>query len=171
MRLCSGVTWQLGARVARSADVRNYQESAVFEFSLTDTRGQLPEQTHVQRICERAGGIMTPVRGGAAALGCNGGGRSRGAGSHVWGTWVYGKHTLARHCGRLAETLGSLALRMCTQTRRGCPTVSCRQAEHGSVRDNSPVAVLYVSLCPIFILLPSRGRVIQMQALLGRTHC
>ncbi|GLC45665.1 hypothetical protein PLESTM_001763700 [Pleodorina starrii] len=41
------------------ADVRTHQESAMFEFTITDTRGQLPEQSRVQSICEAVGGIMT----------------------------------------------------------------------------------------------------------------
>ncbi|KAG2422884.1 hypothetical protein HXX76_015712 [Chlamydomonas incerta] len=43
------------------ADVRAHgHDNAVFEFTITDTRGQLPEQTHVQRICEAVGGVLTP---------------------------------------------------------------------------------------------------------------
>ncbi|GFR46780.1 hypothetical protein Agub_g8410 [Astrephomene gubernaculifera] len=41
------------------ADVRTHQDAAVFEFTITDTRGHLPEQAHVQRICEHVGGVMT----------------------------------------------------------------------------------------------------------------
>ncbi|GIL91200.1 hypothetical protein Vretifemale_18893 [Volvox reticuliferus] len=41
------------------ADVRTHQNAAMFEFTITDTRGHLPEQSHVQRICEAVGGIMS----------------------------------------------------------------------------------------------------------------
>ncbi|GLI62359.1 hypothetical protein VaNZ11_004977 [Volvox africanus] len=81
------------------ADVRTHQDAAIFEFTITDTRGHLPEQSHVQRICEAVGGVMShdvygpshgpPVApagtsrlgGGSGRGGPAGGGLPPGAGS------------------------------------------------------------------------------------------